>query len=266
MSRTLCPVAPDSVYVWRGFRSSTVTPDQFVQFLGTVFVPACALLQPPVGLRAYVTTIVPAMNKPSGVPDQTALMFWATPQAHNLATKAVAERIYLNLHGDAYDMARSHTTEVPLSLAAATGTLAADQPYYLLDQQADWMQGSVDHFIGVRRTETTPADFLAAAYAWSSAFRASPPRGVDAALVSCSNDCLVAWAHSADADPSLGDALDGLAALTTPVLHVAPTPLKLQAGLWNDWPGIDLVKDSSINVQFERAEVVGPTVGHSVHP
>ena len=61
-------------------------------------------------------------------------------------------------------------------------------------------------------------------------------------------------------------ALDGLAALTTPVLHVAPTPLKLQAGLWHDWPGIDLVKDSSINVQFERAEVVGPTVGHAVHP
>ena len=263
MSHKLYPVAPDSVYVWRGFRSSTMTPDQFVQFLGTVFVPACALLQPPVGLRAYVTTIVPTANKPNVVPDQTALMFWATPQAHNLATKAVAERIYLNLHGDAYDMVRSHTTEVPLSLATASGTLAADQPYYLLDQHADWMQGSVDHFIGVRRTETTPGDFLAAAYAWASAFRASPPQGVDAALVSCSNDCLVAWAHSADADPSLGSAL---AELTTPVLHAAPTPLKLQAGLWSDWPGIDLAKDSSINVQFERAEVVGPEAAHAVAP
>jgi hypothetical protein len=61
------PAPPDSVYVWRGFKSPNMTYTQFAQFLGSIFVPGCALLQPPVGLRAYLPTMVPQGNKPGGL-------------------------------------------------------------------------------------------------------------------------------------------------------------------------------------------------------
>ncbi|WDD90409.1 hypothetical protein Bsp3421_000248 (plasmid) [Burkholderia sp. FERM BP-3421] len=243
------PVAPDAVYVWRGFRSPALGYAQFAQFLGSVFVPACALLQPPVGLRAYLPAMVPQDGKPPAVPDQTALMFWATPQSHDRAEKAIAVRIYQNLHGDVYDMARSKLPEVPVALG---GALQAEQPYFLLERPADWMIGSVGHVVGARRVDLSAADFLTAAFAWASALRAQPPEGIDGALVCCGNDYAVAWAHSPSAQAQPGAALDGLAALTTPVLRAAARPLALPAGLWDDWPGLDLTQDSCLNLQFPR--------------
>lgn len=246
------PVAPNAVYVWRGFRSPALGYAQFAQFLGSVFVPACALLQPPVGLRAYLPTMVPQDGKPPAVPDQTALMFWATPQSHDRATKAIAVRIYQNLHGDVYDMARSKLPEVPVALNAASGALQAEQPYFLIDRPADWMLGRVRHLVGARRADLSPAGFLAAAYGWAAALHAHPPAGIDGALVCCGNDYAVAWVHGPDAHGEPGAALDGLAALTTPVLQAAARPLALPAGLWDDWPGLDLTQDSSLNLQFAR--------------
>lgn len=246
------PVPPNSVYVWRGFKSATITYDKFAQVLGSVFVPACVLLQPPVGLRAYLPTMVPQAGKPPAVPDQTALMFWATPESHDLAEKAIAVRIYQDLHGDAFDPIRSDSPEVPLRITTATGALKSNQPYFLFDQPADWMLGRVHHLVGARRPDLTVGDFLAAAYTWASQFRNQPPRGVDAGLVCCGDDYAVAWVHSDKNMPSLAKALDELAALTVPVLRADPRSLKIPAGLWDDWPGLDLTKDTSLNMQLVR--------------
>jgi hypothetical protein len=246
------PVLPGSVYVWRGFKSPAKSYEQFAQFLGSVFVPACALLQPQVGLRAYLPTMVPQVDKPAAVPDQTALMFWATPEAHDLANRAIAVRIYQNLHGDAYDLTKSHTPEVPQPISAAAGGMVTEQPYYLLNEAADWMLGDVHHLVGARRPDLTPADFIARVHGWAAGFHVRPPDDVDGALVCCGNDYVVAWAHTAHHGPPLGPVLDALAALTTPVLRAAPRPLHLPAGLWNDWPGLDLTRDACINVQFTR--------------
>jgi hypothetical protein len=259
-------VAPNSVYVWRGFMAAGASYAKFAGFLGSVFVPACALLQPAVGLRAYLPTMVPQANKPAPVPDQTALMFWATPESHNLAAQAIAVRIYQNLHGDAYDMVRSTLPEVPV--AFATGTMQAEQPYSLLNEPADWMKGSVHHLVGGRRADLAQADFLNAADQWASGFVKQPPQGIDAALLCCGNDYLVAWVHSAKRNADLAASLDGLAALTVPVLRAAPQALKLPAGLWESWIGLDLTKDTCINVQFHRPSpsVIAPQPPKSVTP
>lgn len=252
-------VEPNSVYVWRGFKAAATSYGDFASFLGGVFVPGCALLQPEVGLRAYLPTMVPQANKPAAVPDQTALMFWATPQSHDLATQAIAVRIYQNLHGDAYDMVRSKLPEVPTALPGS-GPIQAEQPYFLLNQKADWMKGSVHHLVGARRADLAQADFLNAAYQWASGFAKQPPDGIDAALLCCGNDYAVAWVHGPAANRDLSAALAGLAALTAPVLNAAPQPKKLPAGLWDSWPGLDLTKDTCINIQLKRPSpsVVAP--------
>ncbi len=203
-------VAPNSVYVWRGFKAAGAAYADFAKFLGSVFVPACALLQPSVGLRAYLPTMIPQAGKPAAVPDQTALMFWATPQSHDLAAQAIALRIYQNLHGDAYDMVRSKLPEVPIAFPT-TAPIQAEQPYFLLNQPADWMRGSVHHLVGGRRSDLSATDFLNAVYQWATAFAEQPPQEIDAGLLCCGNDYLVAWVHSAMHTTALGTSLGGLA-------------------------------------------------------
>jgi hypothetical protein len=36
------------------------------------------------------------------------------------------------------------------------------------------------------------------------------------------------------------------------VRRAAARPLALPAGLWDDWPGLDLTQDSCLNLQFPR--------------
>lgn len=245
------PVPPNTVYVWHGFKEADVSYDKFAELLGGVFVPACALLQPAVGLRAYLPTMVPQENKPAAVPDQTALMFWATPQSHDLATHSIAVRIYQQLHGNVYDMSRSKSG-VPVPLINAPGQLQPEQPYYLIDQPADWMHGSVGHLVGARRLEMSPADFLTQAYQWAAIVHSNPPMAIDGALICCANDYVMAWVHSTQRNAGLATALNGLADLTVPVLHQNARTLHVTARLWDDWPGLDLTKDACLNIQLRR--------------
>lgn len=248
------PVLPGSVYVWRGFMAPPPqTYAGFTKFLGSIFVPACALLQPPVGLRAYIPTMVPQLNKPAAVPDQTALMFWDTPQSHDLANSTVAVRAYQNLHGDLYDMVRSHTPEIPMPLPSAA-SFTAEQPYYLFDTVADWMLGAVRHAVGARPSAVTQQDFLASVYRWALDFKTNPPAGVDSALVCCGNDYAVAWAHTKKATGSFNSVLSSFSKLTAVQLEVSPRTTEIPAGLWNKWDGFDLTsaRYSSMNIQLNR--------------
>jgi hypothetical protein len=259
------PVSPNAVYVWRGFKPAAHTYEAFASFLGTVFVPACVLLQPLIGLRAYLPCMVPQEGKPPAVPDQTALMFWRDENAHDEAKAAIACRIYSNLHGDVYDMTRSTLPEVPMHLTVGT-PLTSEQPYYLLDGDADWMLGAVQHLVGARPEAQTPAQFLAAVQAWAEDFVSRPDVALDGALLCCGNDYLAAWVHAADATSALEPTLAPLASLTTPVLQTAAQPTALPGALWDAWPhGLDLIAaPSCLNMQFERPvhaapKPIGPT-------
>jgi hypothetical protein len=254
------PVPPNSVYVWRGYMNPSKTYADFAKFLGEIFVPACALLQPPVGLRAYFPTLVPQEKKPASIPDQTALMFWATPQSHNLANATVAIRVYQNLHGDLYDMKRSGTTEVPVALPGNVNGFTAEQPYFLFDAAVDWMHGNTLHVVGARPVSQTPADFLASVFQWASDFQKNTPAGIDATLVCCGNDYAVAWAHATDPSINISTSLDPFAALLEVQLNTIPRSVELKEGLWNKWDGIDYTKpeNTSLNVQLKRPEKTDP--------
>ena len=70
-------------------------PDDFLTALGSVFIPVTAILQRLYGLTAYLPTVLPK-SKPSGVPDEIAIVFYETQQAYNDTKKIVAGRAYSN--------------------------------------------------------------------------------------------------------------------------------------------------------------------------
>ncbi len=251
---TSFPVPPNSVYVWRGYKNDEKTYEDFYSFLGSVFVPACALLQPPVGLRAYIPTLVPQRNKHMAIPDQTALMFWATPQSHNLANETVAVRAYQHLHGALYDMTRSHTPEVPVTLPSEKEKIVADQPYYLLEHAADWMFGQIIHVIGSRPSSLSVTEFLQANHTWALEFQKNIPANVDAALLSCAEDYTVLWIHMDSNNTEVEQYIHALDRYVHVHMVIQPEPLTIEADLWNNWGGIDYSenKNASLNIQLNR--------------
>jgi hypothetical protein len=238
-------VAPDSVHVWRGYKAAAKTDVAFAGFLGSIFVPACALLQPKAGLTAYVASMVPPANKPATMPDQTALMFWTDKGQHDAAFKKLGVRVYSNLHGDAYDTTRSKA-DFPIPFA---GTVAVEQPYFLVDQPADWMQGFVRHIVGARRPDMSGEDFTAAMAEWAQGYSQSRNEGIDNALLCVGADYAALWEHAAHADTPF-DA--GFSNLVTPMLDRTAENYTPPAGLWDDWPGIDLTEHDCINFQLKR--------------
>ncbi|HEU5108852.1 MAG TPA: hypothetical protein VFT95_09875 [Micromonosporaceae bacterium] len=236
------PVPADAVHVWRGYRGAAVSPKAFVDFLSTVFVPACALLQPAAGLHAYLPALPAAPV--TGVPDQTALMFWTDQQAYRDAFATPAVRAYTNLHGDLYGPPSSAEFPVPFA-----GDLVAEQPYHLLTAPADWMLGGVHHVLGGRPTGTAPADFRAGLARWARTYQTDLPSGVDGALLVAGDGYAAFWQHGP------GPAVDppaGLAELLVLALDASAQPLSLPGGLWDRWPGLDLPEGAVVNVALDR--------------
>lgn len=240
------PVAPDSVHVWRGFRSETKTPQEFTQFLGSVFLPACSLLQPNAGLHAYIPSLPKRDGKPDSVPDQTALMFWTTPQTYHNAFKTVAVRAYTNLHGDAYREGSS--AQFPILLA---NTVKAEQPYFLINQPADWMLGRVHHLVGAKPAGQSTADFLDMVYKWAADVRDNAPKGLEGALLCAGEVYVVAWLLW-NLEATTADPLNALAEQVEPWLNTNADHYVMPAGLWDEWPGISLSYPNSINIQLTR--------------
>ncbi len=242
------PVAPNTVRVWRGYRAANLDYAQFAGFLGSIFVPSCALLQPNAGLTAYVAALPSQTDKPATVPDQTALMFWATEQAHDAAVDTVAVRAYQNLHGGAYDLTMS-SSATPI---AFDGAVVAEQPYHLFNAPVDWMLGSVWHFVGGIPTAQTPATWLAELGSWASSWCENTPAGVDAALLCAGESYVAFWQHSAGENATAGTAPDQLGSLSTPFLSKVAIPTATGGGLWDNWPGWDLTTNDCMNVQLDR--------------
>jgi len=248
MSAAPWPVAPDSVRVWRGYRTTDQNPDKFADPLGKTFVPACALLQPKAGLCAYVPSLVRKKDKSDGVPDQTALMFWKDEKAHDDATNTVAARAYQSMHGDMYDMKKS-SSQPPILLGLP---IKAEQPYFLITRESDWMLGSVYHFVGGRAPAATPADFLAAIGTWAGAYRNAPPAGADGALLCAGNDYVAFWEHRTSERSTAKTSYGPISLLAQTCLNKTAERYVLPAGLWQPWPGIKLTRHDCINIQLAR--------------
>jgi hypothetical protein len=212
----------------------------FFTRLGTVFVPATVEMQIQIGLDAYIPSVPAGLpGKPDTVPDETAILFWDSQQTYLDGFRTLAVRTYTLTHAAVYTPQSG--ADFPL---AWVDELVAGQPYQLASQPADWMPGPVTHLIGARPQATAPADFRAAlADALSETMSASLAGGV----ICAADDYVVYWA--------LGDDGGGVSKLAACCEwnHVAtPEATSLEAGLWDEWPGLTVGSGTSMNMQFQR--------------
>jgi hypothetical protein len=247
------PVPPNAVRVWRGYRDPTkLQLDQFYSKLGTVFVPATVLMQIDAGLCSY-TPSVPAglAGKPDTVPDETAILFWESPETYWNGFTRLAVRTYTLTHGGVYLTANGQSrADLPVRF---TGTLTVDQPVYLFDKPADWMRGTINHFVSERPTGMDATAFPPAVATVLSNIQKQVP--LDGAIACVGNDYLVYWELRSAAPgtptpptgiPLLQDALKGWSQVFT------PAPTFVPVGLWDEWTGMDVRAGSSFNMQFTR--------------
>ena len=173
-----------------GFRLPALSVDQFCSKLGSVFVPATVMMQIDAGLQSYLPSVPAGLpQKPDTVPDETAILFWESPQTYWNGFTTLAVRTYTLTHNGVYITENQRSrADFP---ALFTGALAIDQPVCLFDKPADWMHGSVSHLVGARPASQDPDAFRAAVTdALGQIQRAV---ALDGAIACVGSDYLVYW-------------------------------------------------------------------------
>jgi hypothetical protein len=244
---SVAKVPPDAVRVWRGFRLGSLAPQDFLTALGSIFIPATAQLQSLYGLTAYLPTVMP-LDKPGGVPDEIALLFYRTQQAYNDTKLTVPGRAYSSLHSTAFGFPQSES-----SFPGALGeSLRFDTPYHLFANQADWMTGFTQIFAGTRPANATALVFASGLFDFAKDLQRERPKGLEGAVLHATEDWVLYWEHWTNQRASLGGRIAALPKLATQVLSQAyratPLPMKLTA----HYAGVTVKGGESLNIRFTR--------------
>ncbi len=241
-------VPPDAVRVWRGFKLETLSPKDFLAALGSIFIPATAQLQRLYGLTAYLPTVLP-LDKPSGVPDEIALVFYRTQKAYDDTKLTVPGRAYSSLHSTVFGFPQSES-----GFPGALGDrLKFDTPYCLFSDRADWMSGVTRVFVGTRPDGTTSRTFALGLVKFAKGLQQHRPKGLDGAVLHATEGWVLYWEHwTSGAAARKGSRLSTLQQLARPVLsqpyRAMPIPMKLTAR----YAGLTVKGGESFNVQFAR--------------
>ena len=244
-ARIPVPVAPDAVRVWRGFRNPNVEQEAFFGKLGSIFIPATVQIQGPVGLAAYLPSVLPA-RKPETAPDEIALVFYEYQAAYDEAKETVGGRSYSDMHALVFDLSRS-TSGFPIRFE---GELEPEMRYHLFDEHVDWQFGAVNTFVGVSGGRE-PQVFTNAVREFLLTVQAQGAGGPDGAVAVASTEHVVYWEHWPTADQN--SLIPRLAELVEPVYHEAVEPQPLFEELWTrPYAGVTVSGGESFNTQFTR--------------
>lgn len=235
------PPPPNAVRAWRGYRSPSLKVKDFYDKLSTVFVPATVEMQTPIGLCAYIPTIPCDLpNKPDAVPDETAILYWESQDTYHNGFNTLGVRTYTLTHGSVYtDQSRA---DFPTLFE---GNLSAEQPCYLIDKAVEWMGGDVRHLVASKPAGMGSESFMSQVA--EIMIQIQSENVIDGGVICTGEDYLVYW--------ELGKESAGyqkLKALVDWQLDALPESNTLEAKLWDDWPGMEIVPGSSFNMQFER--------------
>jgi hypothetical protein len=255
-------VPPNSVRVWRGFRLASVPERTFFDKLGSVFCPATVQIQAPVGLTAYLPSVLPSDKHPAA-PDEIAIVFYEYQNAYEEAKQTVGGRAYSDLHALVFDLNESKSGFPELY----AGTVATNAKYYLFEEPVDWQMGYSLAFVGVCAGGDEEGFRNAIAGFLSEVQQEGGPDGAIASASSRAPDSpdaqaefVVYWEHWPDEAAAANSKIPQLADLekVEAVYHQPFTPCPFDAGLWRATDGVKVDGGESFNFQFTRRPIVRP--------
>lgn len=243
------PVPADAVRVWRGYRHPAVSTADFFSKLGSIFIPVTVQMQRLFHLRAYLPAVLPP-NKPPGLPDEIALVFYRSQQDYSNASLCAGGRTYSLLHSTVFDLGATRSSSgfpVPLS-----GSFALDTAYHLFNDAVDWQQGHTLLSVGARRNATNPALFAHLVGQHCSALQARRPDGIDGAIVVAASDCVICWEHWLSASAAQNSTLADLVQAAAPVWMAPYSPVAVNPALDSVFSGLAVSGGECFNTQFPR--------------
>lgn len=246
------PVPADAVRVWRGYRLASVAPEAFFAKLGAIFIPVTVQMQRLFHLSAYLPAVMPA-EKAAGMPDEIALVFYATQQAYLDTANCVGGRAYSLLHATLFDLGQSKSA-FPIPLPAVP---AVETPYHLFADAVDWQGGFTQVFAGSRRAATDPALFAHQIGQWCQALQRNRPGGLDGAIVVFGTDYLLCWEHWLTRAAAQSSTLGQLTEIAATELMSPYSPVAVVPGLDAAWPGLPVAGGECFNTRFPRLGASG---------
>lgn len=251
----LIPVAPDSVRVWRGFCKSGMKQEDFGKQLGAVFIPSAVQVQVPLGMTAYLPTVLP-FDKPVSVPDEIALVFYESKAVYGRTFRTTVGRAYGLLHGTVFAPTQGLP---PGESKSASGwptllkdKVETDKAYYLFKTETDWQKGPVRLYVGTRKADLEPADFTEEVGKVWKKIQASPPKGLDGAIAVLTEDYLIYWEHWIVKQAKSHSGLTGLRRVAEPVLVQEANPMKVVSDAFAEYSGPKIKGGECLNLQFFR--------------
>jgi hypothetical protein len=242
-TRATVPVSADAVRVFRG-KSRPMKRSEFIQKLGTVFMPMTVQMQRLFGLTAYLPAILPE-TKSEGMPDEIALVFYQTQGAYHEAKRCVGGRSYSDLHQLVFDMKASKSTFPELF----TGEVQPDKAYHLFPKSVDWQIGSARLYAGTRRSKVREAGFLKKLGQVAAELQKAPGN-LDAAIFCATKEWLIWWEHSSESTPEPNTRFNEIAVeVFSPVARRVQVP----GNLLRPYSGLTLnAAGDFLNTQFQR--------------
>jgi len=246
-------VDPYPVRVWwgyagRSFRASLQDMATFHKALGSIFIPATVQMMLPLGLVAYLPTIVPRDSDPS-VPDEIALVFYRSKEMYRNTGECVAGRAYSLLHKTVFNFENSD--DIPTSHSDFPEKFGPESIntfpgyYFLFEKFVDWQCGEVMVQVEIRDGVSVDA-FNTVASERIITLQKNPPPKLDGAVVSLFGGCLLLWTHWSNKSPVDYSVFKGSDPVRT-VVSVRQKPLQISSDPWQPYTGLKVKEGDGFN-------------------
>ena len=219
---------------------------EFNEKLGNVFVPNTLQTQNPLGMTAFLLTVLPE-NKPNFLPVMLALCFYQSKSVYKRSLKTTAGRVHQLLHETIFSLGSQ--IGFPGLLKAS---FKVNQPYYLFKNRADWYSGVCKVLVGIAKKDQNAEAFPKRIQKILHAIQAQPGEGMDGAIAYVSEAFLIYWEHWVNVNLVKETNISKLKKIINPVISGNAVPQVIAADALQEYEGLELCEGECLNFRFQR--------------
>ena len=182
--------------VWQGFKQESLDQKSFMGELPAFMKDTVDLYGGAEALNQYLV-VIPPKNKPDFVPDELALVAITSEQKYQSIRATPEGRKYSERHWDVFNKDRSKSAKSMIDyFAEKPARLEPTVAYRMFDSTIDWSQGYSLIYIGTRKKDVSPENFLTRLQAHIElAAKTMGPLGLNGYLVTAHENYEVAYLH-----------------------------------------------------------------------